>query len=133
MYEITGGDSDRDYVYENMKFLAGGSEISFVSEKNTAGADAYAFNSGGSGSTSKRALQFIVPGPGTLAVEYESSGSEVRELAISVDDAEQTVAAPVDPVIETVPLSNASSGSVISIYSKNSGINVFSVTWTPAQ
>ena len=111
----------------------GGGKGKFGENKNASGVSQARYQFGGSGSTSKNCLQFIVPGPGTLAVEYESSGSEVRELAISVDDAEQTVAAPVDPVIETATLSNASSGSVISIYSKNKGINIFSVTWTPAQ
>lgn len=156
MYEITGGDSDRDYVYENMKFLAGGSEISFVSEKNTAGADAYAFNSGGSGSTSKRALQFIVPGPGTLTYEAISAGSDPRPVIIFIGDQEYTSGAGYETNVgkegkngypapakgstdaalttRTFDLSAESvpSGTVISLSSDNSGINFFSVTWTPA-
>lgn len=129
----SGVNITEDFVYNNLKFLMGGGKGKFGENKNASGVSQARYQFGGSGSTSKNCLQFIVPGPGTLAVEYESSGSEVRELAISVDDAEQTVAAPVDPVIETATLSNASSGSVISIYSKNKGINIFSVTWTPAQ
>ena len=87
---------------------------------------------GGGGSTEKQCLQFIVPGPGTLAVEYESSSTDVRQLGVSVDDAEQVFDAPADPIVKEIPLNNATAGSVISIYSKSNGINIFSITWTPA-
>ena len=78
MNEITGGEKidDIDYVYNGMKYLAGNNSISFVSAKNAKGEDAYAFSSGGSGSTEKRALQFKVPGPGTLTFEAISGGTE---------------------------------------------------------
>ena len=65
-------------------------------------------------------------------VEYESSSTDVRQLGVSVDDAEQVFDAPADPIVKKIPLDNAAAGSVISIYSKDKGINIFSITWTPA-
>ncbi len=154
MNEITGGEKidDIDYVYNGMKYLAGNNSISFVSAKNAKGEDAYAFSSGGSGSTEKRALQFKVPGPGTLTFEAISGGTE-RYVRVYIGGNEYTAGNGYDSAnggypapdkskpeeitakaVHTLDLAgeNIPEGTVISLFSKSSGINFFSVTWTPA-
>lgn len=154
MNEITGGEkiSTVDYIYNGMKYLAGNNSISFVSAKNAKGEDAYAFSSGGSGSTEKRALQFKVPGPGTLTFEAISGGTE-RYVKVYIGENEYTAGNGYDSAnggypapdkskpeeitakaVHTLDLTgeNIPEGTVISLFSKSSGINFFSVTWTPA-
>ena len=154
MNEITGGEkiSTVDYIYNGMKYLAGNNSISFVSAKNAKGEDAYAFSSGGSGSTEKRALQFKVPGPGTLTFEAISGGTE-RYVKVYIGENEYTAGTGYDSAnggypapdkskpeeitakaVHTLDLTgeSISEGTVISLFSKSSGINFFSVTWTPA-
>ena len=127
-----GVNITEDFVYNNLKFLMGGGKGKFGENNNASGVKQARYQFGGGGSTEKQCLQFIVPGPGTLAVEYESSSTDVRQLGVSVDDAEQVFDAPADPIVKEIPLNNATAGSVISIYSKSNGINIFSITWTPA-
>lgn len=127
-----GVNITEDFVYNNLKFLMGGGKGKFGENNNASGVKQARYQFGGGGSTEKQCLQFIVPGPGTLAVEYESSSTDVRQLGVSVDDAEQVFDAPADPIVKGIPLDNAAAGSVISIYSKDKGINIFSITWTPA-
>ena len=154
MNEITGGEkiSTVDYIYNGMKYLAGNNSISFVSAKNAKDEDAYAFSSGGSGSTEKRALQFKVPGPGTLTFEAISGGTE-RYVKVYIGENEYTAGNGYDSAnggypapdkskpeeitakaVHTLDLTgeNIPEGTVISLFSKSSGINFFSVTWTPA-
>ena len=154
MNEITGGEkiSTVDYIYNGMKYLAGNNSISFVSAKNAKDEDAYAFSSGGSGSTEKRALQFKVPGPGTLTFEAISGDTE-RYVKVYIGENEYTAGNGYDSTnggypapdkskpeeitakaVHTLDLTgeSISEGTVISLFSKSSGINFFSVTWTPA-
>lgn len=80
-------------------------------------------------------MSFTVDAPGKLIVEAASSSTAARALGVDVDGTEQSQDAPVSssPAQLEFDCSVAVKGSKISIYSKNSGINVFSITWTPSK
>lgn len=135
-YTTLGGDNvttDLDFG-NGLTFVAGGSKCKFGK-----GGDAYRIQLGGSGSVTKCTLQLTVTGPGTLEVDMQSSNTSTdRFLAVSVDQTEVTPAdgllAPMgERKVHTVDCSAAKAGSVINLYSKGSGINVFVVKWTPKQ
>ena len=153
----TGAKLSRDYIYNNLKVRVNKNDkASFVNEKNTLGADAYAFSTGGGGNADQLALQIMVPGPGTLTYEAISGGSGERPVAIYIGGVEYTSGPgyktdvskagkngyPAPPkgttdaamTIRTFDLTGESiaSGTVISLTSDEGGINFFSVTWTPA-
>lgn len=128
-----GAEVTVDFVYANLNFLNGGGKCKFGSSSNASGISQTRYQFGGGGSLTKQCLQFIVPGPGTLKIEQESSGSDERVLVVARN--ETTVGeypAPVDPVVTEIQIPDAEYGDKISFYSKSSGINVFSITWTPS-
>ena len=123
------------FTYKGLSFLFGGGKFKFGENNNAAGTKATRFQYGGTGSVTKACVSFVVDAPGTLVVEAVSSSSSAdRALAVSVDDTELTPqnALGSGATLLTFDCSSAANGSKISIYSKNSGINVFSITWTPA-
>ena len=129
-----------DFVYNNLYYLNGGGKCKFGQDENAAGVDAYRYQFGGSGSTTKQALQFIASGNGTLTIEAASSGSSDRYIGVAVGEnlivgetelmvpgtGENAKKAQIFNVTVT-----ANAGDRVSIYSLGSGINVFSLTWTP--
>ena len=129
-----------DFVYNNLYYLNGGGKCKFGQDENAAGVDAYRYQFGGSGSTTKQALQFIASGNGTLTIEAASSGSTDRYIGVAVGEnlivgetelmvpgtGENAKKAQIFNVTVT-----ANAGDRVSIYSLGSGINVFSLTWTP--
>ncbi len=125
-----------DFVYNNLYYLNGGGKCKFGQDTNAAGEKAYRYQFGGTGSTSKNALQLLVGGNGTLVIEAASSGSSDRYVGVSVGETqivgetELMVPASKEAQIFSVPVT-ASAGDRISIYSLGSGINLFSITWTP--
>ncbi len=134
-YTTYGGDNvEQDVDLGNgLKFIAGGSKCKFGGS-----AGAYRIQLGGTGNATKCTLQLTVTGSGTLEVDMQSSNTSTdRFLAVSIDQTEVTPAdgllAPMgERKVHTVDCSAAKAGSVINMYSKNSGINVFVVKWTPA-
>ncbi len=125
-----------DFVYNNLYYLNGGGKCKFGEDTNAAGEKAYRYQFGGTGSTTKQALQFLVSGNGTLTIEAASSGSSDRYVGVSVGETlivgetELMVPGTKEVKIFTVPVT-ANAGDRISVYSLGSGINVFSITWTP--
>ena len=129
-----------DFVYNNLYYLNGSGKCKFGQDENAAGVDAYRYQFGGSGSTTKQALQFIASGNGTLTIEAASSGSTDRYIGVAVGEnlivgetelmvpgtGENAKKAQIFNVTVT-----ANAGDRVSIYSLGSGINVFSLTWTP--
>lgn len=125
-----------DFVYNNLYYLNGGGKCKFGEDTNAAGEKAYRYQFGGTGSTTKQALQFLVSGNGTLTIEAASSGSSDRYVGVSVGETlivgetELMVPGTKEVKIFNVPVT-ANAGDRISVYSLGSGINVFSITWTP--
>lgn len=135
---VATGDLTKDtdgFTYKGLSFLLGGGKFKFGSNNNAAGDKALRFQFGGTGSMTKANVSFAVDGPGTLVVEAVSGGTTARALAVNVDGTElptQEAPASGDGAVKlTFDCSAASAGSKITIYSTNSGINVFSVVWTP--
>ena len=137
MTETADLKKDADgFTYKGLSFLFGGGKFKFGQNNNADGVKATRFQYGGTGSTSKQCVSFTVDAPGTLVVEAVSSSSSAdRPLAVSVDDTELTSqnALGSGAIRLTFDCSSATDGSKISIYSKNGGINVFSITWTPSK
>ena len=127
-----------DFIYNNLYYLNGGGKCKFGQDTNAEGVKAYRYQFGGSGSTTKQCLQFMASGNGTLTIEAASSGSSDRYVGVSVGenqivgDTELMV-----PGTKAVQIFNvevtAAAGDLVSIYSLGSGINVFSITWTPEE
>lgn len=124
------------FTFKGLSFLMGGGKFKFGQNNNAAGVKATRFQFGGTGSMTKANVSFTVDAPGTLVVEAVSGGDAARPLAVAIDSTEL---APQDVPdksqnagLLTFDCSSAVKGSKITIYSKNSGINVFSVNWTPS-
>ena len=117
-----------DFLFNNLGFVNGnGSGFKFADDRvQLAG-------SGAAGT--KCCLQFKVGGPGVVTITCHSGNtSNDRTLKVALGSVEKgDISAPAgDNNTESITLSDASSGDVVNIYSGGSGINVFSITWTPA-
>ena len=138
MTETADLKKDADgFTYKGLSFLFGGGKFKFGQNNNADGVKATRFQYGGTGSTSKQCVSFTVDAPGTLVVEAVSGGDAARPLAVAVDGTELLTQDTPDKTQNAAKLTynclSASAGSKITIYSKNSGINVFSITWTPSK
>ena len=137
MTETADLTKDADgFTYKGLSFLFGGGKFKFGENNNAAGTKAVRFQYGGTGSATKACVSFTVDAPGTLVVEAVSSSSSAdRALAVSIDDTELTPqnALGSGATLLTFDCSSATAGSKVTIYSKNSGINVFSIAWTPSK
>lgn len=138
MTETADLKKDADgFTYKGLSFLFGGGKFKFGQNNNADGVKATRFQYGGTGSTSKQCVSFTVDAPGTLVVEAVSGGDAARPLAVAVDGTELLTQDTPDKMQNAAKLTynclSASAGSKITIYSKNSGINVFSITWTPSK
>lgn len=138
MTETADLTKDADgFTYKGLSFLMGGGKFKFGSNNNAAGVKATRFQFGGTGSVTKANVSFTVDAPGTLVVEAVSGGDAARPLAVAVDGTELATQDVPDKSqnagLLTFDCSSAVKGSKITIYSKNSGINVFSVSWTPSK
>ena len=136
MTETADLKKDADgFTYKGLSFLMGGGKFKFASNNNADGQKALRFQFGGTGSMTKANVSFKVDAPGTLVVEAVSGGDAARPLAVAIDGTElptqDTPDKTQNAAILTYDCSSASAGSTITIYSKSSGINVFSITWTP--
>lgn len=95
----------------------------------------------GTGSASEKCVQFKIGGPGTLTVNAKSAKDTATDRTVKI--AQNGTVNTTN--VFTVPsgsdsseshdwtITTASSGDVISVFSGNSGINVYSITWTPAE
>lgn len=130
---------DDGFTYKGLSFLMGGGKFKFGSNNNADGQKALRFQFGGTGSVTKACVSFTVDAPGTLVVEAVAGGSiaeKARPLAVAIDGVETATLDTPDSSGNAQKLSfdcsAAVAGSKIAIYSKNSGINVFSIAWTPS-
>lgn len=136
MTETADLKKDADgFTYKGLSFLMGGGKFKFAQNNNADGQKALRFQFGGTGSLTKANVSFKVDAPGTLVVEAVSGGDAARPLAVAIDGTELSTQDVPDKTQNAAKLtydcSSASAGSTITIYSKNSGINVFSIIWTP--
>lgn len=124
-----------DFVYKNLGFINGSGKCKFGTGTNAAGESAYRYQFGGTGNSGKNALGILVGGSGTLVIEAASSSSSAdRFLEVMAGEtvAMTDIPAPKDGAkVTEVPVS-AAAGSMVTLYSKGSGINVFSLKWIPA-
>ena len=129
----SGENVEQDLDLGNgMKFIAGGSKCKFGTNDG-----ATRLQLGGSGSATKCVLQLTVTGPGTLELDIAGTNSTDNRIAIVEMDGEKLNADGYEAPNtsqphgkHTIDCSAAKAGSVISIYSKSSGINVFEIKWT---
>ncbi len=138
---ISGGDKDLQIETDldlgnGLKFIAGGGSVKFGVEH------AHRIQLGGGGNFEKCTLELTVAGPGTLTVEIRSSnGTTDRHLGVWVNQVAKHTdpgyLAPMkngnDPAVHVIDCSEAQAGSKINIHSLDSGINVYSIKWTPKQ
>ncbi len=135
-----GGNLTKDadgFTYNGLQFVLGGGKFKFGQNNNAAGELATRVQFGGSGNTGKQVLIFEAPAAGVLKVEAVSSGDTSRPLKVVVDSTEVASFDTPDktqaPAIFEVDCTTAVAGSKIYIYSGNSGINLFSISYTYKQ
>lgn len=124
------------FTYKNLEFLFGSSgKFKFKEGTNADGSKSMRFQFGGKGSLTKQCVSFTVDAAGTLVVEAASGSAEARPLVVNIDGVEQTKEMSADGKAARYEFdgSAAQAGSKVAIYSGNKGINVFSITWTPAK
>lgn len=120
-----------DFVFENLGFVSGGSTVKI----GTTGGAKRAQTGGGKPGT-KASWQIMVGGPGTLVVNAVSSGDPRKVVVALGETVLGEYDAPdkeSDPVNITVDIPDATSGSIVNIYSSSGSINFMSFTWTPEQ
>lgn len=92
---------------------------------------------GGGGSVEDgRSVWFTADkGPGTVRIKaVSSSTSSTRYLAVNVDGVELAETLAVSTAVTgEIECPTAKAGSVIYIYSKGSGINIYTIEWIPAE
>ena len=129
-----GAEVTTDFDLGNgLTFTAGGGKAKFGQTDN-----AYRLQLGGTGNADKCVLTLSVSTPGTLTVDLQASGEkDTRNLEVTVDgtvvSGDGWFADPAIRNVYTAQCTNTKSGSVIKLYSKKSGINIFNIKWTPAQ
>ena len=116
------------FIDDNLQYVCGG-KIKFNS--------AY-LRFDGTGSATDKCVQFKIAGPGTLTVNAKSANSTATDRSVKI-----ALNGTVNSDVFTVPkgsdsaedhtwtITSASSGDQIAVFSGNSGINVYSITWTP--
>ncbi len=137
------GDVTEEFISGNLRYITGGGKFKFGENEDTFdGVKAkYArVQLGGTGKPGEKAcLEFIAPGAGKLTVAAIAGGDETekpRVLAAAVGTAEigtkdMPLSRSEGHVVAEFDCSSAVAGDLIHIYSKNKGINIFQIIWTP--
>ncbi|MBO7197823.1 MAG: DUF4957 domain-containing protein [Tidjanibacter sp.] len=125
------------FTYDGLQFLLGGGKFKFGQNNNSAGELTTRVQFGGTGNTGKAVLIFEAPAAGTLKLDVIASGDTTekpRPICVAVDGTEiaslPTPDKTATPQIFEVDCTTAVAGSKIYIYSGNSGINLFSISYT---
>lgn len=131
-YSCDGVALQQDFIFNNLGFVNGsGSGFKIAS----ANGQLQLAGSGAAGT--KCCVQFKIGGEGTVTIKCRSANkTAARNLKIALGTTEKgQITAPAyegtDPVTESVPIYNVTSGDLLNIYSANSGINIYEITWTP--
>ena len=126
------GDLTSDFIFENLGFVAGGGKFKFGADSGTPRVQL-----GGTGTPgTKTSIQIKVGGSGTLSLKARASGSATdRALMVAVgsEPVDNGNIVPTNSAdIGTFNYSvTANNGDLVNIYSANSGINIYEITWTP--
>lgn len=134
IYDAEGADAvKKDMIVDNLGFVdGGGSGFKFDKSKG----QVQLAGTGVAGT--KCCIQFKVGGEGTVTITCRSANkTSTRNLKVALGNIDKgQISAPGyegnDPVTEAIPIYGATAGDIVNIYSANSGINIFSITWTPA-
>ncbi len=130
-----GTEITKDVIYGNLNLLCGGGKFKFGVD-NADTDPKPRLQLGGTGNPGvKTSLQFIASSAGTLVISARSSGDGERALGVAIggnlissQNAPGKAGEPADLTWE-VP---SAAGDLVNIYSTNSGINLYSITWTPS-
>ncbi len=137
------GDVTEEFISGNLRYITGGGKFKFGENEDTFNdiKQKYArVQLGGTGKPGEKAcLEFIAPGPGKLTIAAIAGGDETekpRILAAAIGTSDVgTMDMPLSRadghVVAEFDCADAVAGDLIHIYSKNKGINIFSITWTP--
>lgn len=129
-----GTELKESFVYGNLGYVPGGSKFKFGID-NADTDPKYRVQLGGTGTAGvKSCIQFMAGGAGTLTIVARSAGDAARPLAVAVGTADVDQLDAPDKTQEPAELTytvNSVAGELVNIYSKNSGINLYSITWTP--
>ncbi|MBR0299021.1 MAG: hypothetical protein IJQ93_01740 [Bacteroidales bacterium] len=115
-----------DLIDSNLKFIDGGKgKIKFTNDY---------VQLGGSGSAgTATCIQFMAGGNGTLVINAKAAGtSGERPLVVCVGSTEVKRYTTTSSFTDYSYSVTASSGDLVNIFSASSGINIASITWTPA-
>ncbi|MBO4446662.1 MAG: DUF4957 domain-containing protein [Bacteroidales bacterium] len=131
-----GTEITANVVYGNLNLLCGGGKFKFGIDNADSDSPLYRLQLAGTGAPgTKVCAQFIAGGAGTLEIVARSSGDDARGLAVAVGStlvsAQNSATKSQDPGKLSWEV-NSSDGDIISIYSTNKGINLYSISWTPA-
>lgn len=131
-----GTELKESFVYGNLGFVTGGSKFKFGID-NADTDPKYRVQLGGTGTAGvKSCIQFIAGGSGVLTIVARSAGDAARPLAVAIgsaDVAQQDAPGKAEEPVELSYTVSAAAGDLVNIYSKNSGINLYSITWTPEE
>ena len=130
-----GTELKEDFVYGNMGYVAGGGKFKFGIDNAGTEKEKSRIQLGSTGAAgTKSNMQIMVAGNGTLELVARSSGDGARALAVAVGstdvDAKDAPGKAEEPATLTYEVT-ANDGDLVNIYSKNSGINIYSIKWTP--
>ena len=133
LYDAEGSSAvQKDFIVGNLGFVNGSGGSGFKFDKSKGQVQLAGTGVAGT----KCCLQFKVGGPGKVTIECRSAGSSDRTLKVALGTTEKgSIAAPIssgDKNTDDVTISDAVAGDVVNIYSGGSGINIFTITWTPA-
>lgn len=130
-----GTEITKDVVYQNLNLLCGGGKFKFGID-NADTDPKPRLQLGGTGNPGvKTSLQFIAGGAGTLVISARSSGDGERPLGVAIGGSLISSQNAPGKGGEPAELSwevASGEGDIINIYSTNSGINLYSITWTPS-
>ena len=124
-----------DFVYGNIGYVVGGGKFKFGIDNAGTADEAARIQLGGTGKAgTKTSLQILVGGKGTLELTARSSGDAARPLAVAIGTEEigrkDAPAKTEAPAVLSYDV-EAADGDLVNIFSASSGINIYSIKWTP--
>jgi len=117
------------FTHEKLTFIAGSGKF----KPGETGGKAR-IQLGGTGNKDKQCVSFIPAGPGTLTLTALSTGTDDRVIEVSDGTTSLGEISAPNKSATPAPMScevNVTPGTQIYFYSKNSGVNIMEITWTP--
>ena len=120
---------NEQFTHEKLTFIAGSGKF----KPGETGGKAR-IQLGGTGNKDKQCVSFIPAGPGTLTLTALSTGTDDRVIEVSDGTTSLGEISAPNKSATPAPMScevNVTPGTQIYFYSKNSGVNIMEITWTP--